>query len=411
MQVSLRAVVVPATLAFQILVARSSASSLQNLRGSARNSTTTVRRLESCLFDITGTPEKYGKIKTVVWSGPCDTTFKTDLEAHKWCKENHDLDAVILKTSTGVSLDYLSCANQVWQIEQRSATDESCSWLPQGSVALHSHHDATAADIEGYNPFPTQFEKETGCRELCLSVGACVGYSWRSGGKETHTHYQKCFLISRVGTASVMKDEWFTSSLCEQRTPAPTTPTPAPTVPTPMPTSPTPARTCTAAPQGQHGLGQVPVCGCNSSILSQGTSFCLNGQALTVESSWDSLIPLTELAGPGGTLGVDMCLGATVVVVSPVSAGWNWKDEITLGSCKQSCSYDIKATPAKHGKAKDFQWQGSCGTTFTTVVEPHAWCKANFGLDAAMLKTSTGETMNYLSCANQDWSIEAFFGV
>merc|ERR1711879_803584 len=141
---------------------------------------------------------------------------------------NHDLDAVFLKTSTAESLGYLSCANQAWEIERRSTIDEPCSWLPLGSVALHSHHDATAADIEGHNPFPMRFETEAGCRDLCLSVDTCVGYSWRSGGQKTHSHYQKCFLISRVGTGSVQKDEWFTSSLCEQRTPAPATPTPSP---------------------------------------------------------------------------------------------------------------------------------------------------------------------------------------
>merc|ERR1712232_1291982 len=75
---------------------------------------------------ITGTPGKYGEIVTFVWSGPCDTTFRTEIEAHKWCKENHDLDAVFLKTSTAESLGYLSCSNQAWEIERRPTEPPQC---------------------------------------------------------------------------------------------------------------------------------------------------------------------------------------------------------------------------------------------------------------------------------------------
>ena len=50
------------------------------------------------------------------------------------------------------------------------------------------------------------------CQELCQSVAACKGYSWRSGDT-SHIHYHKCFLVSRVGVGNKLNTE-FTSARC-----------------------------------------------------------------------------------------------------------------------------------------------------------------------------------------------------
>merc|ERR1712232_1174594 len=71
----------------------------------------------TCTFDIKGTPDRYGDPKSFEWSGPCDTTFSATHAASIHCESKHNLDALILKTSTGVDLGSLSCSNQDWSIE------------------------------------------------------------------------------------------------------------------------------------------------------------------------------------------------------------------------------------------------------------------------------------------------------
>lgn len=378
MAVSLGLSVTLATLVFQALVMLSSASP-SHLRGSAKNSTTSARRLESCTFSIKGTPQSYGDLKNFQWSGPCDSSFSTAHEANTWCKDNYNQDAVVLKTTTGETLSVLSCANQEWTIfSEITAIDTPCSWRPLGSVALQSFHDASAVDIEGMSPSDTRYESEAGCQELCQSIAECKGYSWRSGGKITHKHYHKCFLVSQIGGGNAAKDDWFRSGLCLPR--ALITPTNG-------------TGGCTAHTDTYNEM-QVGTCGCNSSVLSQGIAFCLNGHTLTVARSWDTI----------------HCGGATVELDSPADFTWSSGDNITIGSCKQSCDFDIKATPAKYGSEQHFKWHGPCDTNFAVVQEANAWCMKEYTLDILRLKTKTGETLGKLSCSNQDWSIKSSIG-
>merc|ERR1712093_858572 len=88
-------------------------------------------------------------------------------------------------------------------------------------------------------------------------------------------------------------------------------------------------------------------------VLTQGSTFCLNGHTFTVGRSWDTI----------------HCGGATVELDSPVNFTWSSGDNITIGSCKQSCDFDVKATPATYGLEKHFKWHGPCDANFTVVQE------------------------------------------
>merc|ERR1712093_138716 len=268
--------------------------------------------------------------------------------------------------------------------------------MPLGSIALQSFHDASAVDLEGFSPSDSRYESEAGCQELCQSIADCKGYSWRSGGKLTHAHYHKCFLISRIGGGNVVKHDWFTSALCLPR--ALITPTNG-------------AGACTAHTDPYNEM-QVATCGCNSSVLTQGSTFCLNGHTFTVGRSWDTI----------------HCGGATVELDSPVNFTWSSGDNITIGSCQnrklssasssnlrgsasnsttkarqlESCTFGIKGIPQSYGEPQNFEWSGPCDTTFSMAQET---CKDNHDLDTSVLKTSTGETLGHLSCANQVWEI------
>jgi len=249
---------------------------------------------------------------------------------------------------------------------------------PLKSVALQSFHDASAVDIEGFSPSSERYESETKCQELCQNITDCKGYSWRSGGKVTHAHYHKCFLISRIGGGNVAKDDWFTSALCLPR---------ALIAPTNL------TGGCTAQTNTYNEM-QVATCGCNSSVLSKGTAFCLNGHTLAVGRSWDTI----------------HCGGATVELDSSVNFTWKAGDNITIGSCKQDCDFEITATPTKYSAEKHLKWHGPCDTSFTVVQEANTWCMKEFALDILRLKTSAGETVDKLSCSNQDWLINASIG-
>jgi len=93
----------------------------------------------------------------------------------------------------------------------------------------------------------------------------------------------------------------------------------------------------------------------------------------------------------------------------------NWVEEAVFANSacssdgveRPTCTFDIKGTPERYGDPKSFEWSGPCDTTFSATQARSTWCESKYRLEVTTLKTSTGVDLGFLSCSNQDWSIEA----
>jgi len=84
---------------------------------------------------------------------------------------------------------------------------------------------------------------------------------------------------------------------------------------------------------------------------------------------------------------------------------------------KPNCTFLVTGRPKRYGNPKSFDWSGRCDTTFSVVSGPVAeevpfaskqnWCIRYFSIGAEFLVTSSGVTLGYLSCSNQDFWIES----